>query len=326
MVLASCAALGSLLAAACDGDNPPADAVPAPLGEFVVMTFNTGIPDCSRAAGAEYSCEDAAIAAEWYGTGLAFERLVSEARAFTAAVQPDIVAFQEIFHSEGCAEIPAAYHPGFVCENWQPGSATVAQQVLGGDYQIACNLDKPDKCLAVKTSFGGWRDCAASLCLDHLDGARVDGCGGGSRVGRGVIELRGGGEITVVNVHGTSGITAADADCRRRQFEQVFVDLGDGSGEPAANGSRNLVLGDLNTDPGRNLWDPSAAAWNTYAGDGKAFRFHSAVGLLAEPTYARLFNIDHVVSDVFAGDCVSGEVTDIASFDHVPIICTLALP
>lgn len=306
--------------AACSGGDP-AERDPG----FIAVSFNTGIPQCSRAPGAEYRCEDADIAAEWYGTGLSFRPLVSEAHAFFNQLQPDVVAFQEMFYSGDCPSIPAEHHPGFVCEDWQPGDPTVAQLVLGSGYQIACNLGKPDKCLAVKKSFGQVRGCTGNLCLDHLDGAGVEGCGGGSRVGRGVIELADGGQITVVDIHGTSGIGRADRDCRVRQFEQVFVDLGDGSGAPAANGTRNLVLGDLNTDPARNALDPSAATWNSYVGASKAFHFVTGVGFDAEPTYAGLFNIDHVVSDVFVGSCRSAPFTRIVSFDHMPAVCSLSM-
>ena len=301
------------------GSDGASQSPTTPPADFVAVSFNTGIPQCSRAADAAYSCDDADIAGEWYGTGLSFKVLVDEAQAFFDGLQPDVVAFQEMFYSGECPDIPPEFHPGFVCEDWQPGDPSVAQLVLGPDYQIACNLGKPDKCLAVKKTFGTWRACDGDLCLDRLDGATVAGCGGGSRIGRGVLDLRGGGQITVVNVHGTSGILRADQDCRVRQFEQIFVDLGDGSGEPAANGARNL-----NTDPGRMFWDASAASWNAFVGDGTAFRFVTDVGRDAEPSYAGLFNIDHMVSDTLQGHCTGGEVTDIAAFDHMPIVCFLA--
>ncbi|WP_146216661.1 hypothetical protein [Sinimarinibacterium flocculans] len=325
MLRVACAAL-ALGVAACDGDGALDAGAAQTHGDFVAMTFNTGIPDCSRAPGAAYDCDDARVAGEWYGTGLSFKVLVAEVQAYIAGVQPDIVAFQEIFHSEACAQIPPAFHPGFVCEDWQPGDPSVVQRVLGPGYQIACNLEKPDKCLAVKEAFGRWRGCTGALCLDHLAGARVADCGGGSRVGRGVIMLAGGGELTVVHVHGTSGITRADQACRSQQFEQVFADLGDGSGAPAANGARNLVIGDLNVDPARMFWDASAATWNRHVGDGLAFGLLTDAGPGAEPTYARLFNIDHLVSDRLEGDCVAGTATAIRAFDHLPIVCHLRLP
>lgn len=140
--------------------------------------------------------------------------------------------------------------------------------------------------------------------------------------------------MTVVNVHGTSGLLPADQLCRVQQIDQVFVDLGDGLGQPAANGTRNLVLGDLNTDPGRNTaFDVSAQRWNAFVGDGKAFGWLSEVGSSAPPTYANLLNIDHLVGDVYEGSCWSAGVTaghpDVyapAYFDHKPLVCDVAVP
>jgi len=187
---------------------------------------------------------------------------------------------------------------------------------------------KPDKCAAVRKDFGSFRGCDEDLCLDGLDGARVEGCGSGSRIGRGVIDLADGGTLTVATVHGTSGVSEEEQACRVRQFEQVFVDL---DGEPAANGARNLVMGDFNTDPGRLAdGDASAARVNDFAGDGKPFHFVTDVGPRAEPTYANVFDIDHVISDAFDGDCWAAGVTDghppvidAVYFDHVPVVCTL---
>ena len=210
----------------------------------------------------------------------------------------------------------------------------MAELVLGEGYQIACQLDKPDKCLAVRREFGVFRGCDAAVCLDGLDGARVENCGGGSRVGRGVLELAGQDEsqsITVLNVHGSSGLTAEDADCRTKQFRQVFEHLGLGDGQPGANGSRNLVLGDFNTDPYRLMGgDPSADYLLRFVGPDRPFRFHSEAGPDAIPTYGGLLNIDHVMSDAFVGDCwVAGltegrpAVTTLRFFDHRPTVCPL---
>ncbi|WP_370306014.1 hypothetical protein [Sinimarinibacterium flocculans] len=319
------AALLLLGAAGCGGDGQSPAPAAAPAG-FVAVTFNTGIPQCARTADAAYSCEDADVAAQWYGTGLSFKILVEEARRFFDSLQPDLVAVQEMFYSGGCPDIPPEHHRGFVCEDYRPGDPSTVQLALGPGYQIACNPGKPDKCLAVKKSFGRWRGCEADLCLDHLAGARVADCGGGSRVGRGVLDRANGETLIVVLIHGTSGMTRSDEQCRVQQFEQVFVDLGNGSGAPAANGGRNLVLGDLNTDPGRQLLDASARAWNGFVGESLAFHSITDVGFSAEPTYAGLFNIDHVASDAYIGDCVAGQVTDIVAFDHLPIVCHLTPP
>jgi hypothetical protein len=145
-----------------------------------------------------------------------------------------------------------------------------------------------------------------------------------------VVDLAGGeGEFSVVTLHGSSGLTADDDACRVAQFDQAFVDLGDGA--PGANGERNLVLGDLNTDPGRYPGiDASAARWNEHI-TGR-FGMHTELGPDVEPTYGGLTNIDHVASDSFIGECVhpglSGidVVLDAVYFDHLPVVCRLQNP
>ena len=202
--------------------------------------------------------------------------------------------------------------------------------MLGAGYQVACNLGKTDKCLAVKRRFGTIRGCAGDLCLDGLAGSRVDGCGSGSRIGRGIIDLPDGGAVTVVAVHGTSGLTAEDQACRARQVEQIFVDFGLGDG-PAANGTPALILGDFNTDPGRFApADISAVRWRDFAGPRKPFHFLTPMGPDVPGSYGGLFNIDHVVSDAFEGTCwIAGvtaghpDVNDFVYFDHKPHVCAL---
>lgn len=304
--------------------------VPPPLS-FTAVTFNTGTTEQQPwTPDGGYGPSQAALSDQFYGDGLAWAPFVEQARAFFAEVQPEVVAFQEVFHSPDCASVPATARAGFVCERWAPGDPTVAQVVMGAGYQVGCNLGKPDKCVAVKRAFGTLRGCEQDLCLDALAGARVDGCGQGSRVGRGVIDLADGGALTVVHVHGTSGASAEDADCRKRQVDQVFVDLGLADG-PAANGARNLILGDLNTDPGRFApGDPSAQRWRDFAGPGGRFQFLTAMGPSAPATYGGLVNIDHVVSDVFTGGCwVPGVTAGRAPvlretyFDHAPHVCAV---
>jgi hypothetical protein len=319
----------ALLASACGDD--------APELSFVAVTFNSGTtlgmphddpPDDG------YTSTNAETSDMWYGNGLAWVPVVDETRAFFAELSPDIVAFQEIFHPGECPSIPGDQYAGFVCDGWTDGDPTVVQTVVGAGYQVACHLDKPDKCIAVKRAFGSFRGCDGDVCLDGLDGARVMDCGGGSRIGRGVVDLVAGGSITVVNVHGSSGLASGDQDCRVKQFEQVFVDIGDGSGEPAANGAVNVVLGDLNTDPGRFVGtDDSADRFVDFVGDGLDFHFVSDVGVEAPPTYAGIVNIDHIVSDAYSGQCWSAGVTEghplvteTIYFDHTPLVCALDGP
>jgi len=324
-----------------------ADAAPRPIADaaiadaprrptrFVAVTFNTGTSENmghDNPPDDGYGQAQAGISDQWYGDGLAWSPAVAAAQRFFAAVDADVVAFQEIFWSDECAGIPPEARTDFVCESWSPGDPTVALQVLGPGWQVACNPGKPDKCAAVNRRFGSFRGCSADFCLEGLTGFRIENCGKGTRVGRAVIDLASGGTITLVAVHGSSGIQRKDQQCRVKQFEQAFVDLGDG--QPGASGKLNLVMGDLNTDPGRMaLLDPSAARFNNFVGPGRPFHFLTEVGLLAPPSYAGLINIDHVVSDTLGGSCwIAGvtpnhpPVTDAVYFDHKPVVCTVDLP
>ncbi len=325
-----------LLCAACapaGDDDDSAGATP-----FLAVTFNTGTtPGMGHDQGPDdgYTQEHADRSDRWYGDGLAWVPAVEAATAWFADLQPDVVVFQEIFHPDDCADVPDDARADFVCEDWQPGDPTVAQRILGPGYQVACHPGKPDKCAAVRSAFGRFEGCSGDLCLEGMDGFTVPTCGSGARVARGVIALADGGELTLVNVHGSSGLSGEDKACRVAQVEQVFVDLGDGA--PGTSGERNLVLGDFNTDPGRWLEsDVSAARWRDFAapsgeGDGsQAFTFHTDVGPDATTTYSGLANIDHALSDFAEGGCwhagvTDGRpaVTDARYFDHVPAVCSL---
>ncbi|MGM0577746.1 MAG: endonuclease/exonuclease/phosphatase family protein [Myxococcota bacterium] len=315
---------------AADAGRDAPDAEPPSPRPFVAVTFNTGTSDrMAHDRGDDgYTSDHAALSDQWYGNGLAWIPAVDAARAFFAAVDPDVVTFQELFWSGRCPDIPEEAHEDFVCETWGPGDPTVAQAILPGNWQVMCHPGKPDKCAAVNRRFGSFRGCDADYCLEGLDGAEIDGCGSGSRVGRGVIDRVGGGTLTLVNVHGSSGFGDEEAACRVEQFEQVFVDL---DGAPAAHGDVNLVMGDFNTDPVRLAGgDASADRLMDFAGPGEPFRFITEVGEDATPTYAGYVNIDHVISDALDGDCWAAGVTegrppvlDAVYFDHVPIVCDL---
>lgn len=307
---------------------PPA--TPEPL-RLTAVTFNTGTSEgLPWTPDSGYGPEQAALSDQFYGDGLAWLPAVANTTAFFAQLQPDLVAFQEIFHPGDCAQVPVDGGTGFLCETWRPGDLTVAQQVLGPGYQVACHLGKPDKCLGVKRSFGTLRGCEADLCLEGLAGARVETCGSGSRVGRGVVDLPDGGVLTVVSVHGTSGVAMEDQGCRVKQIEQIFVDFGLGDG-PAANASPVVILGDFNTDPGRFApADVSAVRWRDFAGPRRPFHFVTPMGADAPASYGGLFNIDHLVSDDFEGTCwIAGvtpghpDVNDFVYFDHKPHGCAL---
>ncbi|MCA9645564.1 MAG: hypothetical protein H6718_35120 [Polyangiaceae bacterium] len=329
-----------------NADSGDSSANQDPPSTLRALTFNTGTTGGlahDKPPDDGYTSAEAALSDMYYGDGLAWQTVVDDTRAFFDRLNSDpdtgidVIAFQEIFYSGDCVSVPEEAKPGFVCETWQPGTPSVAQLILGAGYQVACNIEKPDKCIAVRKSFATIRGCDQDLCLDALAGARVPDCGGGSRVGRAELELTSGDELTVVLVHGSSGIEQKDQDCRMQQFQQIFQQLDPGvdglKGAPGANGSRNLILGDLNTDPGRNFdFDESAAYFADHA-DGTKFHFVTDVGPTATPTYGGLFNIDHIVSDYYTGNCVTAGVSDgvpgvtsTTYFDHKPVYCNLEPP
>jgi rhodanese-related sulfurtransferase len=310
-------------------DNPPP--------RFVVVTFNTGTTEelNHNSDGDDYGEEQAGYSNDYYGNGLAWVPAVEAVTEWIATLKPDIVVFQEIFYSGECPGIPFEAQIGFVCETWSPDDPTVVQVVLGSDYQVACHPGNSDKCLAVKKSFGSIRQCEdEDFCLEGLDGEIIQDCQSGARVARATIDLVSGGEITAVNVHGTSGTSGNDIDCRVQQVEQVFVNM---DGEPGANGAWNVVMGDLNTDPERipGSLDDSVAAWNDYVGGNQPFQWVSddtPTVILDIPnlSVSSPLAIDHVISDTFTGSCyVPGSsdgypaVYSNVYFDHRPQVCDI---
>ncbi|MEQ8272446.1 MAG: endonuclease/exonuclease/phosphatase family protein [Deltaproteobacteria bacterium] len=301
-----------LLAAAC-GE--------APL-EAVVVSFNTGTTEgLAHDSGPDdgYSKEDATRSDTYYGDGLAWPPAIEAARAFLAEVQPDVVGIQEIFYSPDCATIPPEAHDPFVCTAWSVGDPTVANVILGAGYRVACHRGKLDKCVAVKKSFASIAGCDEDFCAEALAGEPSPGCGSGARVGLAELTV-GDRRLDVWHVHGTSGFSDEDVGCRAAQFEQIFDAV-----DPA---TPTIVLGDLNTDPFRLFdGDDSAAVFRRRATAGD-FTFHSSEG---DPTYAGLFQIDHVLSTFGAGGCWSAGVTEgrprvieATYFDHHPLVCSIA--
>lgn len=336
MPLAALAALATLAACgspdATPGGGDPTD-TGTPPPSLRVVTFNTGTTETMGAVGEDdgYGAEQAAISDQYYGDGLAWGQTVQDATAFFAQVDADVVVMQEVFWSGDCAKIPEKARAGFVCEDWQEGDETVAQVILGQGWQVACHPGKPDKCAAVHERVGRFSGCEQDFCLEGLYGGTVEGCGSGARVARGRIQRVDGSPLTLVSVHGSSGVTPEDQACRVAQVEQAMVDLGDGA--PGADGEQNLVMGDLNTDPGRwTEWDESAARWTDFVGEGLDFHFVSDVGPDAPLSYQGVADIDHVMSDTWAGSCfIAGltedhpAVSEVAYFDHRPVVCDVVL-
>lgn len=315
-------------------------AAEAPEGDasIVVTTFNTGGGAAKEgSADGAYTPAMGAQGDALYGNGLAWPPAIDAVAAWVEAQVPDVIAFQELFWSDDCATIrqDPDFDPSLdlVCRDWAPGDPRVVERVLGEGYQVACNPGKPDKCVGVRRAFGTWEGCEDTTCVEGLLGFDVEGCGQGARVARGVIVRVDGTTLDVVHVHGSSGFTADDDACRVAQVEQVFVDFGDG--RPGVRGDVHVVLGDLNTDPGRfPEIQASAARWNDFVGPDDAFRWITDVGPDTPGSYAGVagvaIDVDHVASDAFDGACAVHGVTpgttpvfDAAYFDHRPVRCTL---
>jgi len=298
------------------GSGLTGDSGAAPEPEsLVVVTFNTGTtPGLDHDSdGDAYTEVEAGWSDAHYGDGLAWEPAIEAAAAWFAEHPADLVAFQEIFDVAECAAVPSDKRAGFVCEGWVEGDPTVPERVLGPGWSVNCHPGNSDKCLAVHERVGSW--------TGPLQGEPAPGCGAGVRVARGVVQRPDGGQLTVVHVHGTSGIGGDDVACRVAQVDQVFVDL---DGEPGVNGTEHIVLGDLNTDPGRLAdADASAARWAEEVGPDAALHWVTEVGPDVEPTYAGLLNIDHVASDRWVGTCTHPTVLDTVYFDHVPARCAV---
>lgn len=308
---------------------------------LIVVTFNTGT-SAGVVSGPDgedgYGPDQAELSDAWYGDSLAWTPAVEATQAWFTRFSPDLVVFQETFWSGGCADVPEAARTGFVCEDWAEGDPTVVQTVLGPDYQVACHPGKPDKCAAVHVRLGTFDGCTEAFCLEGLRGATVEGCGSGARVATGtVVDAEGEAVLQLTNLHGSSGISADDQACRIAQAAQVFDAMGDGP--PAVSPALpDVVMGDLNTDPGRFTdFDASAAEWATRVPldprepRGHGLYFVSAVGDDAPGSYGGVADIDHVFSDAWSGACdrslVDAEndhpVYAPAYFDHRPIVCEL---
>lgn len=317
--------------AAPDAADTGADPDAAPALTFRAVTFNTGgSANGDGEDNAGFGSAQAEVSDTWYGNGLAWSTFVDDTARWFEQHPADIVAFQEIFDVGQCGDIPAEAHDGFVCETWTEGDETVPQRLLGDGWQIACHPGKPDKCIAIRRGFGTIRGCDTALCPDAARGEPIFGCGNGARVAAVTVDLSAGGELTVINVHGTSGFSPEDQGCRLRQIEHIFDGIGDS--EPLASGQRHLILGDFNTDPARMLdGDASARLWREFVGSGLPFHWITPDDADAPGTYGGLFIIDHVVSDAVEGSCVApprdgdDAVMPWAFYDHRPWYCELTL-
>jgi len=307
---------------------------------FTVMTFNTGTTaqalhdkDEEAGNGDGYTSEHAAWISEHYGNNLAWKPAEEALRQFIAKQAPDIIAFQEMFYDPWCANQPdPPDHLDLVCEGYDPASLLTVERLVGPDYRVVSAMGHPDNWIAVRRDFGTIEGCPdQGPWVDGSQGFGIPDCCSGARVSSVDVILADGRRLTVVDVHTNAGMKDEDMACRVLQFEQVFLDRGDGI--PAASGSANVVMGDMNTDfflfAGA---DPSVDRWNDFVGPGKAFHYVSSDSADGPATHATGMRLDHVASDALAGTCfVAGEsegtdpVMESTFFDHRPVVCEVVL-
>lgn len=291
---------------------------------FVVVNWNVGTVGGagSDPAAAGFGPQQKTWSDTYYGNGLAFIPAVADAKAWLAAHPADLVAFQEIFDPAICAEIPTEAHAGFACAGWSAATPTVAEQLVGADFAVACHPGKSDKCLAVRKSFASIDGCDGPLCRDAGFGYPIAGCGKGARAARFVLRRPGGEVLYVRTVHGNSGMKDSDKQCRTQLFQAALTEL-----EPG----RHLVLGDFNTDPVRFASiDSSAAALLALTAPGQALQFLTEIGADAPPTYGGMVGIDHVLAVGVQGTCshagISADLpaaSAVGWWDHAPVRCML---
>lgn len=302
-----------------------AEAEPAPDNSpFSVVSWNVGTVGGPGTDPAEYGFgkDQRTWSDSLYGNGLAFLPAIEDVRRWLWPQKPDIVALQEVFDPEACADIPHEARVGFVCASWQPGDTTVAQRVVPAGYTVACHPGKPDKCIAVRDGFARIDGCSGPLCRDAGTGFSIPGCGKGARAAHFVLRRPGGNVLHVRHIHGNSGLATSDKDCRKALFQLALSDL-----EPGAH----LVLGDFNTDPVRFAGiDPSADALAALAGPGQPLQFLTETAESSAPTYGGIVSIDHVLAVGLQGSCAHPGIspgwpaaTEVGWFDHRPVVCRI---
>ena len=324
-----------------DSATSPGDVTEAPR-PLTVITINAGTTpglahDSDEAAGqAPYTDATAGIVDASYQNSLSWNPAEARLTEWLALVDPDIVAFQEIFHDPWCDDInrPEDAPLDLVCGNYTPDRPRQVRRLMGPDFQIVCGEGKPDTCIAVHTRLGrvAAREGQPDNCLTTWDGfVPLSRCTSRDRLGRAFVASNNGRPaFNIIAVHGTSGLTVEDALCRRDIFSLIFDDKGDGA-PLVRSDAINLVLGDFNVDPILFAGgDESADYLLEHIGDDHPFQWHSPTDPNGPRSYALGVSIDHVASDGLTGSCIIpgsspgvAPIWDRIYWDHRPVVCEL---
>ena len=305
-----------------------------------IMTFNVGTTnqalhdkDEEAGQGDGYTSQHADWIAEYGGNNLAWRPAAEALQQFIALEKPDIVAFQEMFYDPWCEDAPDPPDElDLICGEYEAGGLLTVERILGPDYQVVSADGHVDNWVGVRRDFGTIVGIPTDgAWLDGAKGFGIPDCCSGARVSSIDVELTGGQLLTVVNVHTNAGMKDSDMACRVIQFEQVWVDRGDGL--PASYGNTNVIMGDMNTDPFLFAGaDPSADRWNDFVGPLKDVHYLSSDSSDGPPTHATGMRLDHVVTDGLQGTCyVPGSspetkpVMPTSFFDHRPVVCDVVM-
>ena len=242
---------------------------------------------------------------------------------------PQVLSLEELVPDTMCAgstetNTDRVCHPSNLAA--EPNQA---RRLVGPGYSVGCDARRGFDCLAVATSFGSIRGCAAgSLCYGLGNTLPMDaGCDDGFSMAAYVVEPLQGAAFTVIVGHPPSGTARA---CRASQIRATFTDLVPGDGPV-------VVAGDLNLDPYRQD-DESVLAFREFVGDARPFKLLSGLAEASPPLFTSFAitgnqTYDHVLSNRMQGTCKTlGEAPGTqrldgdSGCDHRAEACALRLP
>jgi len=260
-----------------------------------------------------------------------------------AALDPDVIALQEVLPDTVCDDVDAAGGEADPRRSCHPDvRATEPSQLhrlLPPDaWETRCDDKNGYECVAVRRDRG--RFVGAYETAPDVDASL--GCDPGFSVGRIDVAIdvdEDAGEnapvLRVVNGHPQS----TKDTCRKAQVEQLFETLAVDDDSVAGV----IVSGDMNLDPfslGLNADDVSVPVWSAHVGDdddGRPFVYASGIAERAPPyaTTTTLIEatLDHVAVRGLSGTCTTLGAApgttpldgDAAIMDHRALDCVLTL-
>jgi endonuclease/exonuclease/phosphatase family metal-dependent hydrolase len=259
-----------------------------------------------------------------YNWKLCLKSVEDRVRDSIRALEPDVVALQEISTAAQC-EKRSERRPKKVCAQENRTEAEEqTRRILGPGYTIAIAKGRYEA-IAVKVSAGTIKGCEpGAICWAGYLPNLPEGCDPGFSISAVDAALKGT-EVRVVNVHPDS----IKRRCRTLELEQAFA---------LATGPKNLMLGDWNTDPYRGRGE-DVEVWKREVAK-RPFTVHSGLMEHDPPYWTDLVpwpwpdkTLDHVLSDFARGVCTTLGVAPgtrrldhDGDLDHRGLLCELTMP